>query len=112
MGSAYRADALRKLVDEPSDRDTLREAKGASKAIIARLLSEFEERNWVDRDGHQYELTDPGHVVAEVFLELVDTVETERLLRDVWQYLPTELSGFIISLFDAAVVAFTEAGAS
>lgn len=106
--SPYRPDALRELTDEPCDRDTLRDETGASKATIARLLKELEDRNWVERDGHRYELTDSGRFVAEAFIDLVDTVDTERTLRDVWQYLPSDLPGFTISYFDDAVVSFTE----
>lgn len=106
--SAYRPGVLRTLTDNPCDRDTLRDATGASKATIARLLNELQERNWVKRNGHQYELTDSGQFVAEEFIGLVDSVETERLLRDVWGYLPAELPGFTISLFRDANITFPE----
>ena len=109
-GSAYRADSIREMVQGPCDRDTLREVTGASKATIARLLNELEERNWVERNGHQYELTDPGRFVAEAFIDLADLVETEQILRKVWQYLPTELPNFSIGLFQDAVITFTEPG--
>lgn len=109
-GSAYRANALRELTHEPCDRDTLRAVTGASKATIGRMLNELEERNWIERDGYVYRLTDPGRVVGEAFLALVDTVETEQSLREVWQYLPHDLPGFTISHFTDAVVAFTEPG--
>lgn len=107
--SAYREDALRALASGPCDRDTLLDETGASKSTIARLLNEFEERNWVARDEYRYELTDPGRFVAERFIGLVDTIETERSLRDVWQYLPTDLPGFTISLFEDAVITFPTA---
>jgi predicted transcriptional regulator len=102
--SEHRVVALRALQDGPSTREDLRTATDASNATIARLLNEFEERNWVFRDGHEYELTDPGEYVAEEFLRLVDRMETEVELRDVWQWFPTELPGCRMSLFADAVV--------
>lgn len=106
--STYRVDTLRELTREPCGRDTLRDATGASKATVARLLNELEDRNWVGRDGRRYELTDSGRFVAEAFIDLVAKMDTERTLRDVWQYLPHDLPGFTISYFDDAVVSFTE----
>lgn len=108
--SAYRADALRRLLEGPADRDALRDATGASKPTIARLLKALEARRWVERRGHDYALTDPGRVVAEAFTGLVDTVAAERSLREVWDYLPSDLPGFSLELFEDAVVRFTETG--
>ena len=110
-GSAYRVAALRELLEGPRRRYELREATGASKATISRLLNELEDRRWTERDGHSYALTDPGEVVASAFIALVDTVETERTLREVWDYLPTDLPGFTVSLFEDAVVRLIEPGA-
>jgi predicted transcriptional regulator len=102
--SEHRVDALRALREGPVDRDDLRAATDASKATVARLLNELEGRNWVVREGQQYELTDSGEFVAEEFLRLVDRVETEHALRNVWQWFPTHLSGCTMSLFADAVV--------
>lgn len=102
--SEHRVVALRTLRDGPSDRDDLQAATDASKATVSRLLNEFEDRNWVVRDGHEYELTDPGEFVAEEFLRLVARMETEVELRDVWQWFPTDLPGCTMSLFADAVI--------
>jgi predicted transcriptional regulator len=102
--SPHRVRALRTLRSGPADRDDLRAATEASKATVSRLLNEFEDRNWVVRDGHAYELTDPGEFVAEEFLRLVDRMDTEHALRDVWQWFPTDLPGCTMSLFADAVV--------
>lgn len=106
--SEHRVDALRALVEGPCDRDGLQSAIGASKATVARLLNDLEERDWVVRDGHQYELTDLGQFVAEEVLALLDRMETERAVRDVWQWFPTDLPGFTFGLFADAVVSFPE----
>ena len=102
--SPHRVRALRTLRDGPADRDDLQAATDASKATVSRLLNEFEDRNWVVRDGHEYELTDPGEFVAERFLRLVEEMDTEHALRDVWQWFPTDLPGCTMSLFADAVV--------
>ena len=106
--SAHRVDALRRLQEGPADRDDLRAATGVSKATVSRLLNEVEGRNWVVRDGHEYELTDPGEFVADEFLRLVDRMGTEHALRDVWQWFPTDLPGCTMSLFADAVITVPE----
>jgi predicted transcriptional regulator len=100
--SEHRVDALRRFREGPADRGDLTVATEASKATISRLLNEFEDRNWVVRDGHEYELTDPGEFVAEEFLRLVGRMGTEHALRDVWQWFPTEYPGCTMSLFAEA----------
>jgi predicted transcriptional regulator len=104
--SEHRVTTLRALREDPSDRDDLQGVTDASNATIARLLNEFEERNWVVRDGHEYELTDPGAFVAEEFLRLVDRMETEQALQEVWQWFPTELPGCRMSLFVDAITSW------
>jgi predicted transcriptional regulator len=106
--SEHRVDALRTLSKGASERDELQAVTGASKATIARLLNEFDERCWVVRRGHQYELTELGQFVAEEFLRLVDRMDTERSLRDVSQWLPSETAGFAVSLFAEASITLPE----
>jgi hypothetical protein len=94
------------LADGPRDRDGLRAATGASSPTIGRVLGDFQERRWVVRDGHSYELTPLGAFVAERFTDLHDAMETERTLRDVWRWLPVEMDGFSVDLFADAVVSY------
>lgn len=106
--SEHRVAALRALAERPRTRDELRDATDASKATVARLLNEFEDRDWVVREDHRYDLTDHGQFVADEFLRLVDRLESERELRDVWQWFPTDLPGFSVALFADAVVSFPD----
>jgi predicted transcriptional regulator len=61
----------------------------------------------IDGD-HECELTDPGEFVADGFLRLVDRMETEHALRDVWQWFPIDLPGCTMSLFVDAVVSWPD----
>lgn len=106
--SEHRVEALRSLGEGPNTRDELQAVTGASKATIARMLNEFDDRSWVVRQGHQFELTDLGQFVADEFLRLVDRMETERSLRDVWQWFPSEAPECTVSLFADATIALPE----
>lgn len=102
--SEHRAPALIALTVRPRSRSELWEMTGVSESTIRRTLSEFENRDWVDRDGYQYEATQLGAFVASAMADLIDQIETERELRDVWRLLPDEDSGFTIDMCSAATV--------
>ncbi|MFC4357432.1 helix-turn-helix transcriptional regulator [Halobium salinum] len=89
--SANRVTALTRLAEGPRSRGELAAATGASQPTLGRILGDFEERRWVRRtDDGRYVATPTGRLVADGFDELVDTFETERTLRSVVQWLPTE----------------------
>jgi predicted transcriptional regulator len=77
---------------------------------MGRVLADFEDRGWVVRDGRIYELTRLGEFVAEEFVEFCESMATERKLRDVWRWLPREMSKFDIGLFEDAVVSYPGPG--
>ncbi|WP_254525001.1 helix-turn-helix transcriptional regulator [Natrinema caseinilyticum] len=104
--SAHRTGVLEALLEGPRDRNDLRAATGASSPTMGRILGDFEDRRWIVRDGPTYELTPLGEYVAERFGTLCDAMETERTLRDVWRWLPREMEGFSVDLFDDAVVSY------
>ena len=101
--SAHRVNALGVLSAGPQSRDDLREVIGASNATVGRLLNEFDKRTWIRRNGLRYELTPLGKFIADGFFDLVERFETERSMRDVWQWFPTGL-GFTIEMFSGATV--------
>ncbi len=109
--SPHRVTALSTLAERPRDRAALRELTGVSQSTIRRTLRVFEDHNWVRRDGDQYEATQLGAFVAAGIAELLDRLQTERALRDVWHLLPTEASGFTPSLWSNAVVTTAEPAA-
>lgn len=102
--SEHRAPTLIALTVRPRSRSELWEMTGVSESTIRRTLSEFEEREWVYRDGYQYEATQLGAFVASAMADLIDRVETERKLRDVWRLLPDEETGFTIEMCADATV--------
>lgn len=102
--SEHRVTALSALASDPRTRTELREITGVSQSTIGRTLRDFEERHWIVRDGSAYEATELGAYVASAMDDLLERVETERELRDVWRWLPSERSGFTIDMCTDAVV--------
>ncbi|WP_332898900.1 helix-turn-helix transcriptional regulator [Haladaptatus sp. CMSO5] len=102
--SAHRVGVLEALETSPHDRADLRAVTGASSPTMGRILSDFEHRRWIVREGRTYELTPLGEFVADRFLRLCAAMETEHKLRDIWQWLPREMEGFSVDLFADAVV--------
>lgn len=90
--SQHRVPALVALTERPRSRSELCELTGVSSSTMRRTTGEFEERNWVKKDGYQYETTPLGEAIASGMADLLDRVKTERKLRDVWHQLPEEVS--------------------
>ena len=110
VDSSNRVDALNALHEEACDRDGLQATTGASAPTVGRILEDFEKRGWVSRDGHKYELTKPGAYVAEHFSTFTDRMNTERRLRDIWQWLPGEVNGFTLGMLTGANITVVEPG--
>ena len=107
--SEHRAPTLVALTVRPRSRSELWEMTGVSSSTIRRTLSEFDDRNWIRRNEYQYEATPLGAYIASAVAELIERVEIERTVRDVWQWLPDEESGFTIKMCADAVVTVAEA---
>lgn len=108
--SEHRVEVLDALAEHPRSRADLRELTGASPSTIGRMLSEFEERWWIERIDHRYETTPLGTFVAEGMTALLGRMETERKLRDVMRWFPADETDFdvIRCLGDAEIVLPTE----
>ena len=102
--SEHRVKVLDALAERPHSRADLRVLTGASSSTIGRMLREFDERHWIVRDGHRYKVTQLGAFVTKGVTNLIDRMETERVLRDVMPWLPAEASGFTIEMVADAVV--------
>lgn len=110
VGSAHRVEVLDALAAGSCDRRDLQSRTGAHSSTIGRVLGDFEERRWIERNGPTYELTPLGEFVAERFADFRDEMEIERTLREVWQWLPREMEGFSVDLFADAVIAYPPVG--
>ncbi len=99
VSSDHRVAVLDALTQGPSDRNALRSATGASSPTMSRILTDFENRNWIERESRKYQLTCLGEFVADRLAEFVDAMTIEHRLRDVWQWLPHEFDGFSADLF-------------
>lgn len=106
--SDHRVTALAALARRPQSRADLLEITGVSQSTIGRTLRALEDRRWIRRDGRHYEATRLGAFVVAGVEELIDRLETEQTLRDVWQWLPTEASGFTVEMWADAVVTTAE----
>lgn len=107
--SPNRVTVLERVAEGNHTRSELAEATGASQATLGRILGDFEDRNWVRRDRGGYEATATGRLVAEGFGDLLRVFDTERELRAIVDYLPTEAMAFDLqALADATIVTPTE----
>ena len=104
VSSDHRVGVLDALTSGPCDRDDLRTATGASSPTMGRILSDFQDRHWIERDGKTYQLTDLGEFLADQFEEFSDAMAYQRRLREVWPWLPHDIDGFSIELFTDVVV--------
>ena len=103
--SPHRVTVLRTLTSGSWTRPALHEETGISQPTLGRVLGSLQDRDWVERDGHEYALTPLGALVAEEFDRLLDTVETTHRLRDVVGLLPTEQMDFDIrQLADSTII--------
>ncbi|ELZ26130.1 transcriptional regulator [Halogeometricum pallidum JCM 14848] len=108
--SDHRVEVLNALAERPCDRTDLRAATGASSPTMGRILTDFEDRRWIDRDGRTYVLTRLGEFVTGRFTELREAMATERKLRDVVPWLPCEMDGFTVDMFADATVSYPGPG--
>jgi len=108
--SEHRVQALLALTIRPRSRSELWELTGVSSSTIRRTLREFEKRNWVRKRKYQYEATPLGTFAASAMEGVIEQFEIEQRLRDVWQWLPDEDTGFTIEMCSEAVVTVADAG--
>lgn len=107
--SDHRVTTLIDLTVRPRSRSELWESAGVSSSTIRRTLREFEDRGWIRREEYKYETTHLGAFVASAMAELIEKIETERQIRDVWKWLPGEKDDFTIELCTGAVVTRADA---
>lgn len=107
--SPNRVEVLLRLAEQRQTRRALEEEIGASQATLGRILRDFEERSWVNKDGSEYVATATGRLVARGFGDLLEILETESELRGIVRYLPTHAMDFDLQhLADAEITTPTQ----
>ncbi|AXR77239.1 helix-turn-helix transcriptional regulator [Natrarchaeobaculum sulfurireducens] len=106
--SEHRVPALVAVTDRPRSRSELCELTGVSSSTIRRTLREFEDRSWIRKEGYRYTTTRLGDAIASGMTDLIGLVETERKLRDVWHWLPDEVSAFPVETWAKLTVTVAE----
>ncbi|MFC5368849.1 helix-turn-helix transcriptional regulator [Salinirubrum litoreum] len=102
--SPNRVETLRLLAESAHTRRELVEATGASQPTLGRILSDFEERSWVERDGSDYRATVTGRLVSRGFDDLLDVLAADTDLRPVVEWLPGDAITFDLRhLTDATI---------
>jgi predicted transcriptional regulator len=103
--SPNRVEVLDLIGTAPRTRDDLKAATNVSRVTLSRILSEFEERGWIDRSNHRYVPTPRGAFVADEFAQLLSNMDTAAELEDELRWLPTHVFGFDLDcLRDAEIV--------
>jgi len=92
--SEHRVSTLVALMERPRSRSELCELTGVSSSTIRRTLNEFEDRNWIRKDGYQFVVTMLGEHIAIGMEQLLARVDIERKLRDVEHLLPNDVLEF------------------
>jgi predicted transcriptional regulator len=103
--SENRVAVLETVVENSRSRDELREEIDASRVTIARILREFEAREWIEQTGQEYDGTPLGCWMCTEFGNLMDEMEAEHRLRDALRWFPFELLTFDVRcLRDAEII--------
>lgn len=106
--SPHRLVMLAAIADEPRSRSELSELTGVSSSTIRRTIRGFDDRAWIRRLQGRYEVTHLGAFIATSMEELIDRINTERDLREIWDLLPGEEFGFTIDMCSKAVVTLAD----
>ncbi|WP_331233167.1 helix-turn-helix transcriptional regulator [Natronorarus salvus] len=102
--SKHRVRVLETLHEHSRDRRELRAATGASSPTIGRVLTDLEDRHWIEREDATYELTTLGEFVADRFAAFSEAMTVERRIREVWPWLPHGIDGFGVEMFTDVVL--------
>lgn len=102
--SANRVRVLSLLDEGNYTRRELGERLDASQPTLGRVLRDLSERRWIESDGTGYGATATGHLVAEEFTALSETLRTEMRLRPVIEWLPTDAMEFDLRRLSDATI--------
>lgn len=110
--SENRVRVLTVLADQPRERADLRAETATTRATLARVLNELEERGLVRKDAKTYEATPAGRTLIEAFETAVETAAGLETLGDLVAWFPFDDVDFDVRhLHDARVVRPTKTDA-
>ncbi|WP_121820627.1 helix-turn-helix transcriptional regulator [Halostella salina] len=98
------------LESGPATQRDLRTRLDASRTTVARSLRSLEETGWVDPEARTYRLTPAGRLVADSFLDLVDTVRLTEELSEFLTWFPRSELPFDLARLADAEVTTSDAG--
>lgn len=103
--SPNRVRILEALAADPATRRALTEATGASRTTLDRIVNEFEDRGWAERDPDgRYVATPTGSALVDALDPALDAVAAIHRLGDAVDWLPRgELAIGLEHFSDAAV---------
>lgn len=84
--SCNRVTVLRALADEPGKPAEVRERIDIPRSTFRRILTELQERNWVEKNGGVYAATPLGEYVEGYFTECLGKMETLDNLTCFFEY--------------------------
>lgn len=85
-----RVDVLLALAVNPQTRPELQEETDIPRATLSRILADFDDRDLLVRDGHQYQLTPLGNLIAAELASLFESVESTQALQTLAGWLPLD----------------------
>lgn len=107
--SDHRVEVLEAISTGPQTRDEVRELVDASRVTVGRILSDLEERSWIERDGQEYVATERGRYVTTEFNRLVANLDAFDSLPAVTSWFPRDEPSFDLSQLDDATVINSDA---
>lgn len=103
--SENRVAVFEAIAEKPRSRDEIRTRVDASRVTIARILREFEARDWIESSGNEYAVTPLGEWICDEFTRLLEEMRTEHQLRAPLQWLPADVVTFDVRcLRDAEII--------
>jgi predicted transcriptional regulator len=88
-GSSNRVIVLDYLAENSEKPAEIREHLEIPRSTFRRILSEMEDRNWVEKRKNEYTATELGEYVEKSFTEFVDTMDVLEALSEFREHVPS-----------------------
>lgn len=93
MRSESRINVLLTLATQSQTRPELQDETGIPRTTLSRILADFRDHDLAMRDGHQYQTTPLGDLVAAELETLFESIESTRALQTLAGWLPLDELG-------------------